>query len=63
MQSVKSAQQVKSELISQGITIKQWAEMNGYNPRFVYVVLDGKIKGTRGKSHEIAVKLGLKAAA
>lgn len=63
MQVTKTSQQVKEEFINQGITIKQWAEENGYNPRFVYVVLDGKIKGKRGKSHEIAVKLGLKAAA
>lgn len=63
MNAIKTAQQVKDELISQGITIKQWAESNGYDPRFVYVILDGRIKGKRGKSHEIAVKLGLKAVA
>lgn len=60
MQAVKTAQQVKDEFIKQGTTIKQWAEEHGYDPRFVYVVLDGRIKGKRGKSHEIAVKLGLK---
>ncbi|TNG91325.1 DNA-binding protein [Pasteurellaceae bacterium USgator11] len=60
---IKTPQQVKDELVRQGITIKKWAETHGYDPRFVYVVLDGRIKGNRGKSHEIAVKLGLKAAA
>lgn len=63
MNAIKTAQQVKDELVSQVITIKQWAEAHGYDPLFVYVILDVRIKGKRGKSHEIAVKLGLKAVA
>ena len=60
MNAIKTAQQVKDELVSQVITIKQWAEAHGYDPLFVYVILDDRIKGKRCKSHEIAVKLGLK---
>lgn len=44
MNVIKTAQQVKDELVSQVITIKQWAEAHGYDPLFVYVILDDRIK-------------------
>lgn len=55
-----TAEQVKQRLFNQGMTISGWARVNGYSPRMVSCVLNGQIKGHFGKSHEIAVKLGLK---
>ena len=47
----------------EGETFAQWAEGNGYAPTHVSRVLNGTIKASYGKSHEMAVKLSLKAAA
>lgn len=55
-----TADQVKTLFRQQGITFTQWAEENGYSRYEVYRVLNGQTKARYGKSHEIAVKLGLK---
>lgn len=56
-----TAEQVKRRFESQGKTFAEWARENGYERMQVYQVLNGTVKGKYGKSHEIAVKLGLKA--
>ena len=53
-------EQVKAMFRQQGKTFTQWAQDNGYSRNAVYRVLNGFDKATYGKSHEIAVKLGLK---
>lgn len=53
-------EQVKAMFRQQGKTFTQWAKENGYSRNAVYRVLNGFDKATYGKSHEIAVKLGLK---
>ncbi|MEG5377582.1 DNA-binding protein [Enterobacter hormaechei] len=58
-----TADQVKTLFRQRGITFTQWAEENGYGRYEVYRVLNGQTKARYGKSHEIAVKLGLKSAA
>lgn len=58
---LKTPDQVRTELYAQGITLKQWAETNGYPAPEVYKVMSGERKGLYGRAHEIAVKLGLKA--
>lgn len=52
--------EVKKRLRNEGKTIKQFAEENGFNYVEVLRVMNGTIKGVRGRGHEIAVKLGLK---
>lgn len=52
--------QIKNELYQQGLTIKQWAIQNGYQPSQVYRVTNGESKALYGIGHEIAIKLGLK---
>lgn len=52
---------IRAEFEAEGISVRQWARDNGYNPRTVYAVLYGTIKCTRGVSHDIAVALGIKA--
>lgn len=44
------------------ITISHWARENGLNPRVVYQVLEGRVDGTRGKSRQVAVALGIQPA-
>lgn len=55
-------QQFKTRLRSQGKTIRQWAEENGYPQVAVYRVLNGVDKANFGRAHDIAVKAGLKPA-
>lgn len=55
-----SAEQVKLGMQKSGITITQWAEQRGYPRELVYRVLNGQLKARFGRSHEIAVALGMK---
>lgn len=52
--------QAKARLTAQGMTYAQWADERGFNRRIVYEVLSGRRQCRWGKSHEIAVALGLK---
>ena len=63
MLNVKTPEQVKSEFEARGESFADWAREHGYDRLYVYRVLNGTIKASYGKSHEIAVKLSLKAAA
>ena len=51
---------LKQKFELEGKTFAGWARENGYTPNEVTRVVNGFAKGRRGKSHEIAVKLGLK---
>jgi len=55
-----NADKVRSLFKQAGVPISDWAKSNNYCVTKVYQVLNGALKGTRGKAHEIAVKLGLK---
>lgn len=57
----KPVTEVREQFCREGISIREWAVANGFNPRTVYAVLSGQVNGTRGVSHRIAVALGLKA--
>ncbi|WP_018651574.1 DNA-binding protein [Actinobacillus capsulatus] len=59
----KTADEIKAEFRARGETFSHWAKCHGYNVTHVSRVLNGTIKASYGKSHEIAVKLGLKVAA
>ena len=56
-------QQARARLAMEGVTVKRWAEENGFDAMLVYAVLSGRIRARSGKSHEVAVRLGLKPAA
>jgi len=56
-------QHFKTRLRSQGKTIRQWAEENGFPPGAVYRVLNGIDKAHFGRAHDIAVKAGIKSPA
>lgn len=57
---MKTVEQVKKEFRRTGVTVSEWARKHGYPPQKVIALLNGNIKGHRGKSHEIAVALGIK---
>lgn len=52
--------QIKTKLIAEGTTIKEWATKRGFQPGAVSHVLNGMNKGRRGNAHLIAVALGIK---
>ncbi|MGD9924332.1 MAG: DNA-binding protein [Variibacter sp.] len=52
--------QVKARFGAEGVSIAAWARAQGFNTLTVYRVLAGRVKGTRGEAHKIAVALGLK---
>ena len=57
----KTADTFKTRLRSQGKTIRQWAEENGFPPLAVYRVLNGVEKAHFGRAHDIAIAAGIKA--
>lgn len=57
----KTPNQVKKDFEQKGQAVSDWATKHGYAPQDVYKVLNGQVKGKRGKAHDIAVKLGIKA--
>lgn len=52
----------KQKFFLEGKTVATWAQENNFNRDLVYAVLNGRSKASRGESHEIAVRLGLKPA-
>lgn len=57
---VKTSAQVREDLGRLGKPVAEWAREKGFKPNLVYEVLRGRIQCRRGKSHRIAVLLGLK---
>jgi len=51
----------RADLSRQGIAVTHWARHHGFKVSLVYAVLEGRAKGSCGKSHNIAVLRGLKA--
>lgn len=56
----KTAQEAWEQLRDRGISARDWALQNGFEPTLVYSVLSGKRKCLRGKSHQVAKALGVK---
>lgn len=57
-----SSEEVKTRLHEQGVTLKEWAQANGYAYDTVSSVVRGVHRATYGIGHRIAVQLGMKAA-
>lgn len=43
-----------------GVSVAEWARVNGFSSALVYQVLEGNRKCLRGQSHQIAIALGIK---
>jgi gp16 family phage-associated protein len=57
---ILTPEEVRAEFIRHGISVAEWAKEYGFCPAAVSSVLSGKLKCLRGRSHEIAVRLGMK---
>ena len=51
---------IRNEFKDAGVSITEWARGQGFAPALVYSVLNGKNRASRGQSHKIAIRLGLK---
>ena len=56
----KTIEQVREDFKKKGQCIAIWARENNFTPDLVYRILNNNRVPIRGKSHEIAVKLGIK---
>jgi gp16 family phage-associated protein len=52
---------VKAQLALDGENAEAWSKRNGYSPKLVHQVLSGNRRCIRGRSLQIAIKLGLRA--
>jgi gp16 family phage-associated protein len=57
---IRTPEQVKADFERTGTSVSEWARTHNFHPSLVFEVLEGRVKGHRGKSHKIAVLLGLK---
>lgn len=57
---VSTPDEAKRRLQAKGITLKSFAETNGFKYRIVSEVIRGVNKGLYGEGHQVAVALGLK---
>lgn len=58
--NIRTREEVLKDFANKGISIRGWALENGLPPSIVRLVLKGKLTGRIGKSHKVAVMLGLK---
>lgn len=58
---LRTPEEARAELKRKGVSVTAWALANGFSPNLVFEVLAGRRSPTRGQTHKIAVKLGLKA--
>lgn len=56
----RTAEDVLREFKFRGVSVAEWARVNGFSASLVYQVLRSESIPTRGKSHRIAVRLGMK---
>lgn len=61
MKKLRTHEEARAWLGYLGISVSQWARDNKMNQSLVYEILAGRKKCLRGKSHNIAVLLGMKA--
>lgn len=62
MQRTLTPAEVKRELAARGLSIAAWAARNGFQVSHVYAALNGRTRGLRGRSSEVAKALGLRKA-
>jgi len=56
----RTEDEIRAEFSRLGVSISEWARVNGFSVPLVYRVLSGSRKAVRGQSHRIAVTLGMK---
>jgi gp16 family phage-associated protein len=58
--NVKTAKEVRADLVRRGKSVRQVAKEIGVSERIIFDLLRGRIKGRRGQAHRAAVLLGMK---
>lgn len=58
--NIKTAEEVLAEFRRAGRSVRSWAIENGFSDQLVSTILKGKRPCHRGKSHKVAVLLGIK---
>ena len=56
----KTPAEVRREFLEAGVSLAEWARVNGFSRMTVVDVLRGHRQGKRGEAHRVAVALGLK---
>lgn len=57
---MNTPEQIRNNFFRDGYSISQWAKDNNFPVDLVYKVLSNNRIPSRGKSHQIAIKLGMK---
>lgn len=57
---LRTPDEIRAEFAFHGLSIAEWARVNGFSASLVYQVLSGKRAAVRGECHKIAVALTLK---
>jgi gp16 family phage-associated protein len=52
--------EVRRFFLDSGTTVTEWAAAHGFQRADVYSLLQGRTRGHRGRSHSVAVALGIK---
>jgi gp16 family phage-associated protein len=60
VRNVKTAEEVRADLVRRGKSVRQVAKEIGVSERIIFELLRGRIKGRRGQAHRAAVLLGMK---
>ncbi|MEB0149041.1 DNA-binding protein [Pseudomonas sp. CCC2.2] len=63
MNTLRTREDARLWIISQGISVKDFAEAHHLDIATTYQVLSGAKRGMRGKAHSAAVALGIKRSA
>lgn len=58
--SIQTPSEIRQWFFENGISVTEWARVNGFQRAVVYAALEGRTRGCRGQSHAVAVALGLK---
>lgn len=56
----RSLDQAKAWFRAEGVSVREWAKSQGFEPGEVYALLNGRTRGYRGNAHRVAVALGVK---
>jgi gp16 family phage-associated protein len=56
----KTRDEVRKEFADAGVTLREWARVHHVSYDVAKGVLQGRLAGTRGEAHRVAVALGLK---
>lgn len=57
---IRDLQKIRTVFEESGLSVAEWARVNGFSTGLVYQVLEGRRQCVRGQSHRIAIALGLR---